>query len=74
MLLIHFQEKSLASPDQIGDLIGKLNHGTNGNYKGFLRTLIETDQEAIVAQVLEEHNGSLHATSAAQSMVSLTGT
>ena len=68
------QAKWPASPDQIEVLVEKLLRGTNGNYKGFLRTLTETDQEAVVVQVLEEHNDALHATSAGQSMVSFSST
>ena len=48
------QAQNPAPPDQIDALVVRLQKGTNGHYAGFLQTLRETDQEAIVSEVLRE--------------------
>ena len=42
------------SADQIAALTEKLRKGTNGHYAGFLQTLRETDQGAVVSDTLGE--------------------
>ena len=54
MSSISLQSEYPAPPDQIAALSEKLRKGTNRHYAGFLQTLRETDQGAIVSDILGE--------------------
>ena len=52
--LVYLQSKYPAPPDQVEALTEKLRKGTNRHYAGFLQTLRETDQRAVVSDILGE--------------------